>query len=424
MQGFPSRRGGVAALVALILVAALVAVTFPVNAAPSTAPTEIDLELEEVATGFNKVTDIVNAGDDRLFIVEQDGRIKIQQNGVTLPTPFLDISSQVCVNYQSGLLGLVFHPDYARNGYFWVNYITPRTPGDCSTINTRISRFKVSNNNPNVADPASEQILLTIEQPFEDNNGGDLAFGPDGYLYIPLGDGGSTDDPFNNAQNLNSLLGKILRLSVSVNPTGPLYTIPNDNPFVGQANRRGEIWAYGLRNPWRISFDRLTGDLYIGDVGEREAEEINFQPASSAGGENYGWPCFEGTFVNAEAPTGANCGTLNDDVKPVFQVEHPSAVAMTGGFVYRGTQYPLMRGTYLFSDSGAGYIYSLKRNDQGIWQGTNLGTPQAGTAFATFGEDVDGELYIANYTFISDTIYHVVDAREQFWNLYLPQIRK
>ena len=247
------------------------------------------IALNVYAGGFTRPVDIVNAGDSRLFIVEQRGIIKIiDGNGQVLSTPFLDIDARVgSQGNEQGLLGLAFHPDYANNGFFYVNYTN--NSGD-----TRIARFKVSADNPNVADPNSEKLLLPVDQPYSNHNAGDLTFGPDGYLYFGLGDGGSGGDPQNNGQTATAYLGKMLRIDVD---NGDPYAIPPTNPFKDTDFYLDEIWATGLRNPWRFSFDRLTGDLWIGDVGQDAWEEIDFQPASSTGGENYGWRCYEGNHV-------------------------------------------------------------------------------------------------------------------------------
>ncbi|MGD9974492.1 MAG: sorbosone dehydrogenase family protein, partial [Desulfatirhabdiaceae bacterium] len=242
--------------------------------------------IEPYGSGFSSPVHITHAADGagRLFVVEQPGRIQIMKNGGTLPVPFLDISDRVSCCGERGLLSVAFPPDYAMKGYFYVNYTN--LSGD-----TVVARYHISAN-PDVADAATEEILLTIAQPFANHNGGQLAFGPDGYLYIGTGDGGSGGDPFNNGQSTNVLLGKILRIDVEagIEP----YAIPATNPFQLIEGYRPEIWALGLRNPWRFSFDTLTGDLFIGDVGQNEYEEINFQPAESTGGENYGWRIMEG----------------------------------------------------------------------------------------------------------------------------------
>lgn len=247
-----------------------------------------DLELDLFASGFNRPVNIKHAGDDRLFVVEQDGFIKIvNSDGSVEPTNFLDIDDRVrSIGNEQGLLGLAFHPDFASNGYFFVNY----TDNSGDTVISRFSRIGV---NPTIADPNSELIILTYTQPYSNHNGGELQFGPDGYLYISSGDGGSGGDPQNNAQNLNSLLGKLLRIDVNNSTASNPYEIPADNPFIGDAAARDEIWAYGLRNPWKFSFDALTDDLWIADVGQNAREEINLVPSTDAG-LNYGWRCYEG----------------------------------------------------------------------------------------------------------------------------------
>ncbi|HUM48320.1 MAG TPA: PQQ-dependent sugar dehydrogenase [Chitinophagales bacterium] len=256
----------------------LVAVTLV--RAQTTVP---QLELEDFSEGFNKPLAIENCGDSRLFIVEQPGKIWIvDEDGNKSPEPFLDITTRVKYDgAEQGLLGLAFHPDYAVNGFFYVNYITLEG-------NTRIARFQVSANDPNRANPSTQKTILKVKQPFANHNGGCLRFGPDGYLYIGLGDGGDAGDPFENAQDPGQLLGKMLRIDIN---TGDPYAIPPTNPFVNVAGYQPEIWALGLRNPFRWSFDRLTGDLWIGDVGQDKWEEINYQSVSSTGGENYGWDC-------------------------------------------------------------------------------------------------------------------------------------
>jgi len=297
------------------------------------------IELETFVSNISRPVAITHAGDDRLFVVDQKGEINIvTADGTVLSDPFLNINSSVIniggIGDEKGLLGLVFHPDYATNGYFFVNYTN--NSGD-----TRVSRFSVDPTDPNKADPSSEEPILTVSQPFGNHNGGDIAFGPDGYLYIGLGDGGAGGDPGNRSQNRQNLLGKMLRIDVD---NGLPYTIPSDNPFVGDASTLDEIWSIGLRNPWRYSFDRLTGDLYMGDVGQGDWEEISWQPGNSVGGENYGWRCREG-LVNFN--TSSNC---NDDfVKPIHVYASTSSVgcSVTGGYVYRGASYPDLYGKYI-----------------------------------------------------------------------------
>ena len=345
------------------------------------------VELRPWKSGFNQPLGIVHAGDDRLFIVEQRGLIKIIDGDENvLETPFLDLSDQVSQSgFERGLLGLAFHPDYSENGYFFVNY-TRQSDG-----NTVVSRFSVGDNNPDAADPESEIQLFTVDQPFSNHNGGQLLFGPDGYLYIALGDGGSAGDPQNNAQDLTTMLGKMLRIDVEVDEDGG-YSIPDDNPFVNDANALDEIWAYGLRNPWRNSFDRLTGDFWIGDVGQNEREEINLQEAGSTGGENYGWRCYEGNLAyNTDGCPG--------EEKVVFPVyDYPHAVSgctgsVTGGYVYRGAMYNGLFGEYLFADYCTGKLYHISPTAEGF-EGEELGEYDA-TEYTTFGEDRHGELYIA-----------------------------
>ena len=267
-------------------------------------PSGQTIQLQLVVSGLNLPVTVTNAGDGsgRLFIVQQTGQIRILNGGTLLPTPFLNISGLVSCCGEQGLLGLAFHPDYANNGFFYVNYTNVAG-------NTVVARYEVSPTDPNVADPNSAQTVLTQNQPFSNHNGGQLAFGPDGYLYIALGDGGSGGDPQENGQNLQTWLGKILRVDINGDdfPGDPNrnYAVPPGNPFVGDPNALDEIWAYGVRNPWRCTFDRLTGDFFIADVGQNAWEEINFQPAASAGGENYGWDVLEGMHCFEDQPQGA-----------------------------------------------------------------------------------------------------------------------
>jgi glucose/arabinose dehydrogenase len=329
-------------------------------------------------SGLAAPVGVTHAGDNtgKLYVVERAGRIRLIDNGTLLPTPFLDISTSVLSGGEQGLLGLAFPPGYATTGRFYVNYT--RVP-DGNTVIARYQRTA----NPNVADPASDNILLTIPQPFANHNGGQLAFGPDGFLYIGLGDGGSGGDPQNNAQNDNSLLGKILRIDVEsgVSP----YAIPPTNPFVSTAGARGEIWAIGLRNPWRFSFDRLTGDLYIADVGQSSFEEVNFQPATSPGGENYGWRIMEGSHCFGD-PACSSAGLI----LPVAEYDHGQGCSITGGFVYRGQAYPRIQGVYIYADFCSGRFWGLK-NDNTVWRNELLlAEPHS---ISSFGEDEAGNLY-------------------------------
>ena len=283
-----------------------------------------EIKVEPVITGLANPVAITHAGDGsgRLFITLKGGQVIIYDGTQMLPTPFLDITSLVSSGGEQGLLSVAFHPNYASNGLFFVNYTD--TNGD-----TVIARYSVSTD-PNVGDQSSAFILLTITQPFSNHNGGQLQFGPDGYLYIGMGDGGSGGDPQNNAQNLLTLLGKMLRIDVD---GGNPYAIPVDNPFLGDPTALDEIWASGFRNPWRFSFDRLTGDLFIADVGENRREEVDFQPASSPGGENYGWRLMEGNLC-FNPPTNCNNGTLT---LPILEYDHLLGCSVTGGHRYRGT---------------------------------------------------------------------------------------
>ena len=337
-------------------------------------PDPAQYQWSQVANGLGKPVGLVHAGDGsgRIFIIEQPGTIRILQNGELLPAPFINISERVNdKSSEQGLLGLAFHPDYRNNGYFFVNYTDSR--GD-----TAIARYRVSAD-PNLADPATESQLLTIAQPYGNHNGGHLAFGPDGYLYIGTGDGGSGGDPDGNAQNLDMLLGKMLRLNVDDLP----YTIPPDNPY------GDEIWAYGLRNPWRYSFDTLTGDLYIGDVGQGAWEEIDFLAAGTPGGMNLGWDFFEGSHPFE--------GTVPEDlslIEPVAEYDHSLGCSVTGGVVYRGDMNA-WQGVYLYGDYCTGRVWGLLRDAQGEWMNALLF--ETGTNMSSFGEDENGEVYLVHH---------------------------
>ena len=332
-------------------------------------------------------------GSNRLFVVEQTGTIRIYKDGALLATPFLDVSGLISPGGEQGLLSVAFHPDYANNGFFYIYYVN-KTP---SPGNPTVARYHVSSN-PDVADPTSAQILLTVPHPVNTNhNGGQLYFSPlDGYLYMGTGDGGSGGDPPNNAQNLNLLLGKMMRFDVNGTGTVPCgqstpapYAIPADNPFVGAAGC-DEIWAYGLRNPFRFSFDRVTGDLLIGDVGQNLYEEIDFQPSTSAGGENYGWRRMEGFHCYDPAP--CNDGTLT---LPILEETHADGwCAIIGGMRYRGTAIPALDGVYLYSDNCLGDVYAATQAGDGTWTRSLL----KATSFLTssFGEDEAGEVYLVD----------------------------
>lgn len=397
---FPNQTHLRVALIFLLLLLAAATAVFARQPTPASSssnlvqPSNLNVSLVSVATGFNQPTDIAHAGDGRLFVTEQAGRIRIiDAGGAVLPTPFLDIQAQVGSDFfEQGLLGLVFHPDYATNGYFYVYYTALNG-------NSQIARFSVNPGNPNQADPASEFTILTIAQPYENNNGGDLNFGPDGYLYIAVGDGGGVGDPEDRAQDGSSLLGKLLRLDVNGVTATTNYQIPPDNPFVGDPAILDEIWALGLRNPWRFSFDRLTGDLYLGDVGLESYEEINFQPASSPGGENYGWRCYEGN----EPYNPGGCGPAGEYDFPAFAYSHIEGRSVTGGFVYRGAWSPALIGRYLFADYITGRFWAMAPDGSGNWQVQTLGTLLP--SVSTFGEGVNGELYVAGHG--NGTVYRL-----------------
>lgn len=345
-----------------------------------------NITLQTFATGFNQPVDLANAGDDKMYVVEKAGRIKVITPGSTTYPVFLDITSQVlATGGEQGLLGLAFHPDYAVNGYFYVCYTAGISPG-----NSIVARYTRSASNPLQADPSSALILLSIPQPFANHNGGCIKFGPDGYLYISIGDGGSAGDPQNNAQNLNSRLGKILRIDVN-QTTPPLnYSIPAGNPFVGVSNAQPEIWAYGLRNVWRFSFDRLNGDLWMGDVGQNIWEEINRQPANSNGGQNYGWRCYEGNAVY----NTTGCASASTMTPPVYVYQHLNGdCSITGGFVYRGALINNLWGKYLFTDYCSGLIRSLTQTSANTYEVANL-LDANNSQHVSFGEDIYGELYL------------------------------
>ncbi|MGW8315792.1 MAG: PQQ-dependent sugar dehydrogenase [Bacteroidales bacterium] len=350
------------------------------------------------AEGFNRPVTIANAGDERLFVVERGGVIRIIKSAGSIEgTPFLDLSGIITSGGERGLLGLAFHPGYAENGYFFVNYTDLNG-------NTVIARYSVSADDPDVADPGSGTIVLGIDQPYQNHNGGNIAFGPDGYLYIGTGDGGSGGDPQDHAQTLSSLLGKMLRIDID---GGTPYDIPDDNPYVGAGEAAEEIWASGLRNPWRFSFDRETGDLWIADVGQNEIEEVNFVPSGTGAGWNFGWRCYEG---DQEYNT-VNCGSSGDYQFPVYQYFHSedNGCSVTGGYVYRGTEFPSLEGYYFFTDYCNDILYSL-HDSSGQWVLEKHGQ-FSGNNFSTFGEDMNGEIYMAGIN--SGTVWKITAEEAQ-----------
>lgn len=360
---------------------------FLIACSPSSAQS---VALEPVAEGFDKPLFVTHAGDGsgRLFVVEQGGTVRIVENGQTLSEPFLDVSNLVSCCGERGLLGLAFHPEFEQNGLFYINYTG--TNGDTVVAERRVSE------NPNRADSGYSQTLLDIVQPYANHNGGHLAFGLDGYLYIGMGDGGSGGDPEENGQDLSTLLGAILRIDVDGDP----YTVPDSNPFVDTEGARPEIWAYGLRNPWRFSFDHDTGDLWIGDVGQNAYEEIDFQPGTSTGGENYGWDVMEGAHC-FEPENGCDRSGL---VLPLLEYSHSVGRSITGGYRYRGEEVSSLSGAYLFGDFAGGQIWGARQDDSGAWRSETLLRP--GFRIASFGEDEAGEVYVVDY---GGTVHRIVE---------------
>jgi len=341
------------------------------------------LALEPLVGGLSSPVEMVPDGRGGLLIVEQSGRVKVFRSGVVLAEPFLDLSAAVVFGGEQGLLGLALEPNYAQTGRFYVNYTRA---GDGATV---IARYARSAANPDRADPASAQVLLTLAQPFANHNGGKLAFGPDGFLYVGLGDGGSGNDPSNFAQNNASLLGKMLRIDVAGSAG---YAIPPTNPLLGVSGARPEIWATGLRNPWRFSFDRLTGDLFIGDVGQGAREEVNFQSVTSGGGENYGWRVMEGSLcTNLGGGPACNDPALT---LPILEYDHTQGCAVTGGFRYRGSRIDPLRANYLYADFCNGRISGAARSGA-AWASQPL--LESGVLVSAFGEGPDGELMVADY---------------------------
>ena len=341
---------------------------------------------------FKRPLEFQDAGDGsgRIFIAEQSGRIfVIPAPGAVKADLFLDISSRVDdSSNEKGLLGLAFHPDFKKNGQLFVNYTTGN--------NTVVSSFMVLNNNPNLADPGSEEILLTFKQPYANHNGGKIAFGPDdGCLYIAVGDGGGAGDPQGNGQNLKTLLGKILRIDVNRKDSGLGYSIPSDNPFNGNTEGfREEIYAYGLRNPWRFSFDSIAKQLWAADVGQDKTEEIDIIQK----GKNYGWNIMEGSYCYNPA-SGCNPEGLQ---LPVYEYQHPLGESITGGYVYRGTKIPELQGVYVYADFTTGYIWGLVYMDN--QEAKNFTLVKTGLNISSFGLDKDQELY---FTAFNGKIYNL-----------------
>ena len=345
---------------------------------------EVNLELFK--NGFTSPVDIQNAGDDRLFIVEQAGIIKILNQDATINSePFLNITSLISSGGERGLLGLAFHPDYSNNGYFFVYYTN--TTGD-----TQVARYTVDASDSNIADPNNAVLIIGADQPYSNHNGGCIQFGADGFLYVGLGDGGSAGDPGNRSQNLQTLLGKILRIDIDNTNGTNNYDIPSDNPFVEDSNSLDEIWAYGVRNPWRFSFDSESDELWIADVGQGDIEEIN-KVAPDVAGLNYGWRCYEGS----QTYNTSGCPDPSELTFPVAEYTHAIGYSITGGYVYHGNVYSDIQDLYFFADLN-GLIGTVDNDNNLINYGNYGGT------WVSFGEDVNGELYIAD---ISGSIYKV-----------------
>jgi len=342
------------------------------------------LEARLVASGFESPLDVQSAPEDRsrLYVVEQGGRIRAIVNGEVRPAPFLDIADRIRAGGERGLLGLAFHPEFASNRRLFVNYSNPS--GD-----THIAEFRATS--ADRADPETERVLLVVPQPFTNHNGGSVAFGPDGFLYVALGDGGSGGDPLGAGQDLGTLLGKILRIDVD---SGAPYAVPADNPLLSTPGAEPEIWAYGLRNPYRMSFDRATGDLYIGDVGQSRREEIDVGLATGGGGENYGWNVMEGRLCYAPS-TGCDTDGLT---RPVLEYGHDQGCSVTGGVVYSGCRMPDLAGTYFYGDFCTGFVRSFRLvngavTDQRDWTNGLEGIGR----ISSFGTDAEGEVYVVDF---------------------------
>jgi hypothetical protein len=343
---------------------------------------EVPVGLEEVAAGLSFPLYLTSPpGDSRLFIAEKGGAIRLVKDGALLPAPFLDLTGKVSTGGEQGLLGLAFDPGYATNGRLVVHYTDP-------SGNTVVSAFHVAAENADQADPTSETVLLAVQQPFSNHNGGQILFGPDGMLYIGLGDGGSEGDPAGRGQSLDDLLGDILRVDVS---SGTGYTVPPDNPFVGRGDARPEIWSYGLRNPWRFSFDPATGDLYIGDVGQNEWEEVDVVSAAQGAGRgaNFGWNVMEGTHCYASPSCDPSAFTA-----PVLEYSHRLGCSVSGGYVYRGAAIPALQGHYFYADYCQGWVRTFRLQDGQAVEQHQWPTLAPGGAVPSFGQDSNGELYV------------------------------
>ncbi len=364
-------------------------------ASDATGPTSpvgsVKVRLEEVATGLNFPVLVTAAPGDtgRLFVVEKGGTVRIIKHGVLLPTPFIDLTGRVTTGSEQGLLGMAFHP---TDGRVVLSFTVAGSTGGGTS---RIATF-TTGANPDVLNPATEALVIAVDQPYGNHNGGHVAFGPDGYLYAGFGDGGSGGDPQGHGQNTDDLLGSLLRLDLD---RGLPYTVPANNPFVGQPGMRGELWNWGLRNPWRFSFDRATGDLYIADVGQNKWEEVDVQPAASTGGENYGWAIMEGNHCY-KSITCNKTGL----VLPVTEYGHDDGCSITGGYVYRGAAIPELVGTYLYGDYCEGWVRSVVYRNGVVTQSLSWPTLDTKQLITSFGEDARGELYVV---LSNGTIYRI-----------------
>lgn len=357
----------------------------------SVPPGEVEVHLEQVASGLDFPVLVTAAPGDtsRLFVVEKSGAVRILKHGTLLPTPFVDLRSRVTTSNEQGLLGMAFHP---TDGRVVLSFTVMGSTGGGTS---RIATF-TTGSDPDVLDPATEQVVLEVEQPYANHNGGHVAFGPDGYLYVGFGDGGGGGDPKKTGQNRDDLLGSLLRLDID---HGLPYTIPASNPFVGQSTMRGELWNWGLRNPWRYSFDRATGDLYIADVGQNEWEEVDVQPAASRGGENYGWAVMEGDHC-FKSFTCNKSGL----VMPVLEYGHGDGCSITGGYVYRGSAIPALVGTYFYGDYCSGWVRSIVYRNGVATDAASWPTLETKQMITSFGEDARGELYIV---LSNGTVYRI-----------------
>ena len=387
-------RPAIALLLAIHFLPVLLAPSFTIAGRSSSQgmTTLPSFDLQPLADDLDRPVQVVDSGDGRgrLFVVEQEGRVLILRGGQVVEQSFLDLTNLVSCCGERGLLSVVFHPDFATNGLFFVDY----TDANGDTV---VARYRVSDSNPDLADPASGEAILRVDQPASNHNGGLLIFGPrDGYLYVGLGDGGGGNGQ--NSQDPGTLLGKLLRIDVDNRTADLPYAIPPDNPFVDVPGARPEIWVSGLRNPWRFSFDRETGDLWIGDVGSATYEEVNYQPADSPGGENYGWNLMEGTVCRDDA----GCDGF---VAPVSGFDREEGCVVTGGYVYRGQAIPSLAGTYLFADYCGGSVWGLARDATGSWARSE--PVETGLRISSFGEDAAGELYLVD---LDGAVYRLVAA--------------